>query len=124
MSIKHVWSITQVFGHPLNPDCIFKISTTLTSSNGDQSIDTEHDFYLAPNVGSEDSEDPDYDSNVIIWVDTLDDFIPVKYLTERAIWRWIDKNEDRAGFETENAEALKPLVEDPEPVPLTLSFMS
>ncbi len=105
MAYKHTWSISNVFGHPLNNACIYKINTKLTSTEADATVESEHEFYLAPNVlpaSVEETTSPAGSTSEITWVDSLPEYTPIAELTEDIIWQWIDANEDRESLELNN----------------------
>jgi hypothetical protein len=103
MAYKHTWSITNVFGHPLNNACIYKVITKLISTAADNTVESEHDFYLAPNVlPDSDVEITPTSNSEITWVDSLPEYTPIAELTEDTLWQWIDANEERRRFELIN----------------------
>lgn len=111
MTYLHNWSITSVFGHPLNNDCIYKVVGKLISTSADNSVESQHDFYLAPNViPDSDLEIASNGSPEITWVDSLPGYTPIAELTEDMIWQWIDANESRQSFELINESKMPKLV--------------
>lgn len=115
MSYTHNWSISKVLGHPLNGDCVYKIVANLVSTSADNSVESQHEFYLAPNILPEldpatGPSDPDISSE-IVWVDSQPGFISTSELTESMIWSWIDSNEDRASLESLNEQQMPADVE-------------
>lgn len=110
MAFTHTWSISGVFGHPLNGNCVYKVAASLLSTNGTTSTSSEHTFFLAPNVLPEASPDQEVPDE-IVWVDTLPGFVGISDLTETLLWEWIDRNEDRSAFEAVNEEQMPADVE-------------
>lgn len=105
MAYTHTWSIANVFGHPLNNACIYSVIARLVSTSADNTVESEHKFYLAPNVlPDSDSEIAPTDNSRITWVDSLPEYIPIAELTEDTIWQWIDANENRRRFELSNED--------------------
>ena len=117
MSYTHTWSISGVYGHPLNANCIYKVSANLTSVSGETSVTTEHTFYLPPNVLPETPEGQE-PSSEIVWVDSLPDFVGTSSLTEELLWQWLDANENRSALEAENEQQM------PADVAINLPFVS
>ena len=112
MTYSHTWTIADVFGHPLNGNCVYKVVATLVSSNDTTTKTSEHTFYLAPNVL------PDEPSDEILWIDSLPSFISISDLTEELMWEWIDRNEDRPALEVANEQQI------PADVKITLPFVA
>ena len=97
MSTQHTWTIKNVFGHPLNPNCLYKITTGLVSTKENQNFETEHIFYLPPNINNDGD-----DGEIINWVDNEEGFVATENLTEEMLWEWIDREEDRTSLEQKN----------------------
>ncbi len=110
MTYSHTWAISNVLGHPLNGNCIYKVVASLVSSNGTASTTSEHTFYLAPNVIPEESSETDT-SDEIVWVDSLSNFVSTSDLTEDVLWEWLDRNEDRPALEAMNEQQMPADVE-------------
>ena len=110
MTFTHTWSISGIFGHPLNGNCVYKVVANLSSTNGANSTTSEHTFFLAPNVLPEASPEGEV-SDEIIWVDSLPGFVATSDLTEALIWEWLDRNEDRPALEAENEQQIPADVE-------------
>lgn len=105
MAYTHTWSISGVFGHPLNGNCVYKVVASLLSTNGAISTTSEHTFFLAPNVLPEASPEQEV-SDEIVWVDSLPEFVGISDLTETLLWEWIDRNEDRSALEAANEQQM------------------
>lgn len=122
MDFQHSWSFKKVFGHPMNPNCVYKIVANLNSTNNTTSLTSEHTFYLAPNIlpeiSSEEEVSKEEVSNEIIWMDSLPSFVNISNLTEDLLWEWIDANEDRHALELANERQL------PADVQINLPFVT
>lgn len=121
MTITHSWSINEVFAHPLNKECIYKIKCTLLSTDGFNTQESKHTFYVAPNILPEAIQgNKEFNSEPeIIWVDSEPNFISISELTEAEIWAWIDQTENRKQLEKESEQKFIT-----EGIPVSLSFLS
>lgn len=105
MTISHDWAIVSLHAHALNANCVCKIEASLTSSLGDESISTNHDFWVSPTGEPADLDD---DPSTFDWVDKKEGFTSTDQLTPTILWSWIDERYDRLSLEFEHEKQLQP----------------